>query len=39
MSTIFEGVLSLRGGARQQKGGDGKQLSHNDLLSRQNLKA
>jgi hypothetical protein len=36
---IFEGVLRLRGGAGQQECGDSKQLSHNDLLGGQNLKA
>ena len=36
---IFERVLRLRGGARQQECGDSKQLSHSDLLGRQNLKA
>src|SRR6202007_2335770 len=35
-STIFEGVLSLRGGTRQQQRGDRNELFHHDLLSRLN---
>jgi hypothetical protein len=34
---IVEGVLSLRGRTRQQKGGDRKKLFHRDLLGRWNL--
>jgi len=33
-SAIFEGVLSLRSAARQQKRGERKKLFHHDLLSR-----
>src|SRR6266571_4178890 len=36
---VFECVLSLCGGARQQQCGDCKQLFHIDLLDRQNLKS